>query len=357
MIELAAPLLNYRCAWLESVLDGLRAGQPQVLITVAQAKGSTPRDPGARMWVNARAQHDTIGGGHLEQQAIETARGMLKKNTLRRQVIRYSLGPSLGQCCGGVVWLAFEYLDSHDISWLEAVQTALACGQAAQRTVCFPLSSGETVASGAACGALGDVQIHALSPCPDKDAGEDGKSGGPSGDLPSTVWDESSGVMRDTIARPALNVVVCGAGHVGQAIVRLLGDLPVHVVWLDPREDCWPTELPGNVTCIQGDADDVIDCPDDAYWLVLTHSHALDQALVEAVFAHKPFSFLGLIGSKTKKARFVSRLRQRFPEALVNRMQCPIGSVATSSKLPSVIAISVVAQILPLLEDSRNAQS
>jgi xanthine dehydrogenase accessory factor len=352
MVELAAPLLNYRCAWLQAVLDGLRAGQPQVLVTVAQAKGSTPRDPGARMWVNASAQHDTIGGGHLEQLAIETARGMLTKTAPRRQVVRYPLGPALGQCCGGVVWLAFEYLDQRDISWCEAVQTALARGQSVQRTVCLPLFSGNSVALDAACSTLDGVQVQALPLCADKDQGEEADSDGPSDDLALTTWDESSGVMLDTITRPALNVVVCGAGHVGLAIVRLLGDLPVHVVWLDPRDDCWPEVLPGNVTCIQGDADDVIDCPDNAYWLVLTHSHALDLEIVEAVFAHKPFSFLGLIGSKTKKARFVSRLRQRFPEELVDRMQCPIGLVATSSKLPSVIAISVVAQIIPLLEDS-----
>lgn len=346
MVELAVPLLNYRCAWLEAVLEGLRAGQPQVLITVVQAKGSTPRDSGARMWVSASAQHDTIGGGHLEQQAIDAARTMLAQDAPHGKVVRYSLGPALGQCCGGVVWLAFEYLNQGDISWLEAVQAALAGGQSAQRTVCLPLSSGNSVPIDVACRRLDGVQVQVL---PGSAAGHDSSE-----DLPLTSWDEFSGVMLDTVVRPALNIMICGAGHVGQAIVRLLADLPVHVVWLDPRDDCWPAVVPANVTCIQGDADDVIDCPDNAYWLVLTHSHALDLDIIEAIFAHKPFSFLGLIGSKTKKARFVSRLLQRFPEELVNRMQCPIGLVATSSKLPSVIAISIVAQIIPLLEGRCN---
>ena len=141
---------------------------------------------------------------------------------------------------------------------------------------------------------------------------------------------------------------VCGAGHVGQAIVNLLGTLPVQVIWLDPRDGVWPETLPSNVRCLQGDEADVVDCPDNACWLVLSHSHALDLAIVQAVMAHKPFRFLGLIGSETKKARFESRLRDRFPASLVQRLTCPIGLVQTSSKLPEVIAVSVVAQLLAL---------
>jgi len=104
----------------------------------------------------------------------------------------------------------------------------------------------------------------------------------------------------------------------------------------------------------KGHADDARDLPPNAAWLVLTHDHALDMAIVQEVLRlhtqGQPFAFLGMIGSKTKAARFRSHLRRRFPPELVNRLVCPIGLVDTESKLPPVIAISIVAQLLPLLD-------
>lgn len=335
--------------WLAALQDGLAKGQAQVLVTVAQAKGSTPRDAGARLWVNSAGAHDTIGGGHLELQAIRLATQMLAEGRPRRQTIRYPLGPRLGQCCGGVVWLAFEYLDSRDLAWCEALAQVLESGATATRRLVVPLDGVEAAASVE----QDKVVVQQL----DEASGNPLQgvvSGMPAADGQTAYWDEASGVLTDIISKPTLQVVVCGAGHVGRAIVRLLGELPVRVVWLDPRDDWWPGVIPDNVSCLQGDADDVPDCPDNAYWLVLTHSHALDMEIIEQVFRHKPFRFLGLIGSATKKARFISRLRQRFDADLVARMQCPIGLVATSSKLPSVIAVSVVAQLLPLLDKPSN---
>ena len=82
-----------------------------ILVTVAQVEGSGPREPGAKMVVTAVGQFDTIGGGHLELQAVRIAREMLDEGlslSRERRLQRFSLGPSLGQCCGGVVHLAFE---------------------------------------------------------------------------------------------------------------------------------------------------------------------------------------------------------------------------------------------------------
>src|SRR5690606_1780524 len=93
---------------------------------------------------------------------------------------------------------------------------------------------------------------------------------------PDAQWHEENRLLVDVTPGSAPLIVVCGAGHVGKAIVRVLAELPVRVAWLDSREDEWPAHLPDNVSCINGDALDVIDFPDDAYWLVLTHSHALD---------------------------------------------------------------------------------
>lgn len=310
--------------WSSQALKSLRAGSTVVLVTVARSQGSVPRGGGAKLWVEAGKVHGTIGGGHLEFQAIDQARRMISNPSAdARHVQRYALGPSLGQCCGGVVWLAFERLDAADLPWCEQAEAMLRQGQSVCRLVDFSLSG---------------VPV-SLVPS---------SAQGRPFDTDDAYWDETAGQLHDTLRLPALTVVVCGAGHVGHAIVNLLGTLPVRVIWLDPREDVWPDALPDNVRKLQGDDTDVPDCPDDACWLVLTHSHALDLALVQAIMAQKSFRFLGLIGSATKKARFESRLRQRFEPSMVNRLVCPIGVVKMGSKLPEVIAVSVVAQLLSL---------
>ncbi|MDP2325901.1 MAG: XdhC family protein, partial [Gammaproteobacteria bacterium] len=95
------------------------ASQDAVLVSIASTQGSVPRGVGAWMAVFADGVLNTIGGGHVEFQAIDAARkrlaGLPGDNTLR-----YTLGPSLGQCCGGAVHLQFERVTAADIPALEA---------------------------------------------------------------------------------------------------------------------------------------------------------------------------------------------------------------------------------------------
>src|SRR5690554_698635 len=301
-------------------ITALQSGRCLVLVTVLRTQGSAPRDAGTRMWVGAHNQLDTVGGGNLEWQALAHARQMLAAGQPRREVRRYPLGPSLGQCCGGVVWLAFEHLDQRDLPWCMAVHDALGKDQAVLRHV--PLQEGEP----------------RITPASNSSSGE------------ACQWDEAPNAFTETIGMVLADVIVCGAGHIGHALLKVLADLPLRITWLDPRSDCWPESVPPQVRIVQGDADEVPDLPNDAYWLVLTHSHALDLEIIEAVLKHRSFKFLGLIGSRTKKARFVSRLRGRYPAEQVARIQCPIGLVSTSSKEPAIIAVSVAAQLLALMQ-------
>jgi xanthine dehydrogenase accessory factor len=84
---------------------------------------------------------------------------------------------------------------------------------------------------------------------------------------------------------------------------------------------------------------------DDAFHVVLTHSHAVDLEIVAAVLA-RPFGFCGLIGSRTKRAVFARRLAERGLDA--TRLTCPIGLPEIPGKEPSVIAAAVAAQLLVL---------
>lgn len=94
--------------WISALADLQRQGEACVLVTIIEERGSTPRNAGSKMVVSAQRIFDTIGGGHLEFKAMEIAREMLASGSLQPRLERFSLGASLGQCCGGVNVLLFE---------------------------------------------------------------------------------------------------------------------------------------------------------------------------------------------------------------------------------------------------------
>ncbi|MGL4434804.1 MAG: xanthine dehydrogenase accessory protein XdhC, partial [Giesbergeria sp.] len=103
-------------AFLHHLLQALEKA-PACLVSVQQTEGSTPRERGAWMAVCADAVVGTIGGGHVEFQAIAEARRRLAGGE-GAAVLRYALGPSLGQCCGGVMHLRYEQVTQADAAAL-----------------------------------------------------------------------------------------------------------------------------------------------------------------------------------------------------------------------------------------------
>ena len=146
-----------------------------------------------------------------------------------------------------------------------------------------------------------------------------------------------------------LELYLFGAGHVGQAVVRVLQDLPVSIHWVDNRDDMLPPESrPGlELVCSDTPEAEVDAAPAGSYFLVMTHDHSLDQRLCEQILKRDDFSYFGLIGSAAKRRNFETRMRRRGvdPQGF-ERMTCPIGIGGISSKHPAQIAISVVAEIL-----------
>lgn len=142
-----------------------------------------------------------------------------------------------------------------------------------------------------------------------------------------------------------------GAGHVGRAIVHLLEGIPdCRVQWIDEREQEFPSEPSASHierVCVEPVEAEVRVAPPNAYYLVLTHSHDLDQRISEAILRRGDFAFFGLIGSQTKRARFIRRFEARgINQQAIDRMTCPIGVPGIAGKEPEVIAIAVVAQLL-----------
>ncbi len=148
-----------------------------------------------------------------------------------------------------------------------------------------------------------------------------------------------------------MHVVLFGAGHVGHALVTLLGALPCVVQWVDERDELFPDEVPANV---QVEATDtpaaVVDgAPPGAYFIVMTHNHALDFELTERIMRRRDFAWFGLIGSKTKRVKFERRLIERgFDAARMDEMTCPIGVTGIVDKAPSSIAVAVAAQLMQM---------
>jgi xanthine dehydrogenase accessory factor len=94
--------------WISALADLQTRGEACVLVTIIEERGSTPRNAGSKMVVSAERMFDTIGGGHLEYKAMTIAREMLASGSRQTRLERFSLGASLGQCCGGVNVLLFE---------------------------------------------------------------------------------------------------------------------------------------------------------------------------------------------------------------------------------------------------------
>jgi xanthine dehydrogenase accessory factor len=140
-----------------------------------------------------------------------------------------------------------------------------------------------------------------------------------------------------------------GAGHVGQALARILTQLPLRLTWIDSRAEQFPAQIPAAVQVLHS-ADPVTSvaaAPAGARFLVMTHSHPLDYALCRAILTRGDFAWAGLIGSKSKAARFRSRLaRDGLAGEAVARLICPIGIGGIASKWPAAIAVGVAAQVM-----------
>jgi xanthine dehydrogenase accessory factor len=330
--------------WLQALHRIGERGLDAALVTVLSGSGSTPRDAGAKMVVAVDGLHGTIGGGELEFQAIEIARGMLRA-TGARQARRFPLGATLGQICGGAANLVFERVPAGAewvrvlAAWHESGTPCVAVTPSGEREVGHLL-----VSAAATWGTLGDGvgDAQAMEAARRMLAGSDEAPRVlPLGDGATAIFEP---------LRPVdFNVVLFGAGHVGRTIVRVLGVAACRVRWIDGRAHEFPTDVPANVRTVVTDAAvaEASGAPAGSYFLVMTHSHALDFELVETILRRGDFAYCGMIGSTTKRRTFENGLTKRgvAPAALA-RFTCPIGIAGITGKEPGAIAIAVAAEIL-----------
>lgn len=329
----------------------------QVLVSVARARGSTPREAGARMLVGEDGVRGTVGGGALEYDAVRVARAMLaqaRAGDTRPRLEAYPLGPRLGQCCGGHVTLHFEVLSGGEIpAWLAAAAAHEA--QATPGVLVTPLAASApggrlAVSADETRGSLGTTWLDARAVALAK-----ALLGEPSAPVVRRVTGASGEMelLLEPLGTPDFPVVLFGAGHVGKALVGVLAELPCAVAWVDSRAGEFPAGVPQNVRAepraAPGEAVDT--APAGAYFLVMTHSHRLDLMLCERILRRGDFEYLGLIGSDAKRRRFEKRLGERgIPAERLARLTCPIGVAGIDAKHPGAIAVAVAAQVLQVRE-------
>jgi xanthine dehydrogenase accessory factor len=155
----------------------------------------------------------------------------------------------------------------------------------------------------------------------------------------------------EPLERTRTPLFLYGAGHVGRALVTVLSGLPFDVTWIDTDGNRFPSGLSERadlVTVVSKDLAAIArTAPEGAFHLVMTYSHPLDLAICHEILKSGTFAYLGLIGSVTKRARFMKRLRELgHSESALSRLTCPIGIPSVTGKEPAIIAVSVAAQLL-----------
>ena len=311
--------------WLATLVRHLQGGETVIRVVVARVRGSAPRDEGTCMLVTRDAVAGTIGGGHLEHVGIVTARGMLAERDAPIRTDRFSLGASLGQCCGGIVELAFLRYDAADREF-----TAHALAQR---------HAGQYLATSL-------------------DAGAEAKTQRIVDEIEAASLRGNVRELVEAIAPDLTPLAIFGAGHVGRALVNVLAELPFAITWIDSRERAFPAALPDGLVAHETDdpAAEAARLPAHAWALVMTHSHDEDYAICEALLRRGGDGWIGLIGSQPKATRFRQRLARRgFDAAAIARIASPIGIGGIASKAPAAIAVAVAAQLLQLREAAQAA--
>ena len=244
--------------WIEKLLEFKRQRVSVALVTVSKIKGSTPCKVGARMLVTQdKSIHGTIGGGKLEFQIIEKAIEALQNNSIEE--LSYILGPDFEQCCGGIVELIIEPMNTNP------------------------------------------------------------------------------------------NLYLFGAGHIGVELCHILKDTPFKIHLMDTRKN-WQKSIDVNDSITYSNIDfdlykSHIQWGKNCYIIIMTHDHKLDFEIT-ALALEGTTKYIGLIGSKTKKAKFHNMLKNElgFKEG-IEPVHCPVG-LDIGGFTPNEIAISVAAELL-----------
>ncbi len=338
--------------WIGDLVEQITAGNACVLVTVAGIRGSAPREVGAKMIVTESETIGTIGGGQLEYNCTQIACKSIRDREDGSQMRKFTLGANCGQCCGGVVEVLFESFCADQPFWLNEVRRA---HQRREPVIIATLPDYSHENGKYLITANGDCRFPTGLAADDNLQREAVRilkySAGAQRVRINMKDNKDKDVLFEPVVSSDVNIAVFGAGHVGAATVNTLASLECNIRWIDSRRNIFPKHIPGNVQTIESERPEleVAAMPAGTYYLVMTHSHPMDQEIVQQVLGRDDFGYCGLIGSISKRRRFEKRLlKLGMAQSRIDRLTCPIGIDGIDGKKPAEIAIAVAAELLQL---------
>jgi len=308
----------------------LDAADTVALVEVVRTRGSVPREAGTFMLVSRDAAHGTIGGGQLEYMAIDKARQMIAQvfSPLEGEM---SPKATEGIASGGTAKFRSGTAAATPPDGFAATLPSRGRGN----TTMLDIPLGPEI--GQCCGGRVEVSIRMADRA-----------------LKAELVDAAE---REERGMP--HVYIFGGGHVGQALAASIALLPVHAVVVETRADAlegMPAEVETRLVPVPEEI--VRSAPAGSAFVVLTHDHALDFLIV-AEALRRDAAYVGMIGSKTKKATFRSWFLKSADgtEAQFSRLVSPIGGDGVKDKRPAVIAALAAAEIMTALATHTGASA
>lgn len=321
--------------------EKLSSGQDVVMVSVIASSGSTPRGAGARMLVTEEGRIcGTIGGGAVEYRSEQIAAEVLKEKCSGEHDFSLTKDDvqNLGMICGGAVNVFFRYIPAGDEATLNI------CRRAEEL---FSLGRDLWLISDIARG--GQLSLYT------RQEGYFGLDNAPEW-LRSTLTRHPSRTQRDgeDFYAEQINssgrVYVFGCGHVAQELVPVLSHVGFRCVAMDDRPAFANPQLFPDAELVQlvdfEKLSDYVNITSEDYCCVMTRGHAFD-AVVQAQLLKTPACYIGVIGSKHKKAGVFRKLSQEYgyTEEDFNRITSPIG-LEIKAETPAEIAISIAGQLI-----------
>lgn len=150
-------------------------------------------------------------------------------------------------------------------------------------------------------------------------------------------------------------IAIFGAGHVAQALVRVLSNLECRVQCIDSRPE-WIEKLPKQrnlqTKCVESMASAVEGFSEKTFFLSVTQGHAFDIPVLVEIFRRFPNApYIGVIGSEAKGSKIRKELLEKgIAPALVEKLHCPIG-LPIGKNHPGEIAVSIAAELLKVRDE------
>ncbi len=351
-------------AIIEEFEEAERDGKTTALATVVNVKGSTYRQPGARMLMTKEGQMvGSLSGGCLENDVFEQAQGVMasgdplvvKYDTTSDEDIVWGLG--LG--CNGIVEVLIERLpqerELNSVTFLQACLRRRQLGVLARvfytegqvsATVgdCWMLHPDGTVISN-----ITDVELATSIFHDAKIALDNNQSTGKLYELPAGRVEVFIEVIQ-----PPVPLVIFGAGHDAVPVVRFAKELGWHVTLVDGR-DAYATKarFPWADAIILSRPESIhlrVPLHQGTVAVVMTHNYLHDKELLKTLL-FSPLRYLGLLGPKHRSDRILEELREeglRLTNVQLGRLYAPVG-IDIGADTPEEIALSIIAEIRAVL--------